>query len=235
MIEPMTGHAAAAETPDALADAELVRRARLRDEDAVRTLTRRYNQRLFRIARGILRNDADAEDAVQEAYVKAFTSLDRFRGDAAFGTWLTRIAMNEALGRLRSLRRHPTVDVDAADDVRLHASILQFPSASVGKNPERGMADRETRELLERLIDDLPDDFRLAFVARMVEGLSVDETAELLGVRAETVKTRVHRARRRLRDGLEAHVGSSLTRAFQFDGARCERLTESVVRRLRVA
>lgn len=213
-----------------LPDEELVRRVRLRDESAVRALTTRYNRRLYRIARGIVRNDAEAEDVVQEAYVRAFTSLDRFRGEAAFGTWLTRIALNDALGRVRG--RRPTVDWPESGDEPLRAQILQFPQASSSADPEATMARREVQAMLERAIDELPDAFRAVFVARVIEGMSVEETAELFGLRPETVKTRVHRARARLRSSLEARLGAEMGRTFPFDGARCHRMTDAVVRRL---
>jgi RNA polymerase sigma-70 factor (ECF subfamily) len=215
---------------DALPEHALVALARRRDESAIRALTRRYNQRLFRITRGILRNDVDAEDAVQDAYVKAFTSLDRFRGDAAFGTWLIRIAMNEATGRLR--RRRHTVDFSTEDEAALTAHILTFPDASRAPSPETAMAHDQIRAILERSIDALPESFRVAFVARVVEGLSVEETSALLGIRPETVKTRVFRARARLRRELERQLGENVTGAFPFAGARCERVTAAVLARL---
>jgi RNA polymerase sigma-70 factor (ECF subfamily) len=218
------------EDVDALDDGELVRRCRLRDESAVRALTRRYNRRLYRIARSILRNDGEAEDVVQDAYVRAFTELDRFRGEAAFGTWLTRIAMNEALGRLR---RRPTVSWDDGDSDRLQAAILPFRAAPPPADPERTMAQREIRDLLEQSIEALPDLFRTVFVARIVEGLSIEETADLLGLRPETVKTRLHRARVLLRGALDRQLGPALQGTFPFDGARCERVTDAVIARLR--
>jgi len=199
----------------ALSDDELLRGCQQRDDDAVRELTRRYNQRLFRVARGILRDDAAAEDVVQETYVRVFTHLEQFRGDSSIGTWLVRIAMNLALGRIRS--RRPTVD------------IADTPAASSEPTPETLMAHRELKTLLERAIDDLPDTFRAVFVARIVEGLSIEETAELFHLRPETVKTRVHRARRALRRSLEQYVGGAVSDAFSFDGARCERLTRRVI------
>jgi RNA polymerase sigma-70 factor (ECF subfamily) len=211
-------------------DEDLVRRSRARDEAAVRVLVRRYNRRLYRLARGILRNDAEAEDVVQETYVRAFTSLDRFRGDSSFATWLSRIAVNEALGRLR--RSRPSVEWDAAAEETLHAAVLHFPPASAGADPERTMEQREIRDLLERAIDTLPDSFRAVFIARMVEGLSVEETAELFGLRAETVKTRVHRARARLRTELDRQLGPVFAGAFPFAGARCEQMADTVIRRL---
>ena len=203
---------------ETLPETELVERCRARDDASVRVITRRYSRRLYRIARGILRNDAEAEDVVQETYVRAFTGLDRFRGDAGFGTWLVRIAMNEALGRLR--RRRPVVDVESV------------PAASKTPDPEATMVQSELRGVLERSIDELPDAFRTVFIARMVEGMSVEETAELFGLRPETVKTRVHRARLRLRADIDRQMGPMVPEAFAFDGERCASITARVLARL---
>jgi len=215
---------------DRLSDTELVERARARDELAVRAITKRYNRRLFRLARSILRDDAEAEDVVQESYVRAFTGLDLFRGDASFGTWITRIAVNEALGRLR--RRRPTVDWETYSENRTTAQVIDFPASAVSNDPERMMAQSEVRAVLERAIDELPDAFRAVFVARIVEGLTIEETADLFGLKPETVKTRLHRARGLLRDALDKQMGPMLTSTFPFDGARCDRMTEALVRRV---
>jgi RNA polymerase sigma-70 factor, ECF subfamily len=215
---------------EGLNDEDLVRLARERDEAAVRVITRRYNRRLFRIARSILRNDAEAEDVVQETYVRAFTGLDLFRGDAAFGTWITRIAMNEALGRLR--RRRPTVDWESYGANRSQAEIIHFPASAASSDPEKTMAQGEVRVVLEHAIDELPDAFRAVFVARIVEGMSVEETADLFGLQPETVKTRLHRARVLLRAELDKQLGPALTTSFPFGGRRCERMTETVVRQI---
>ena len=196
---------------------DLLERCLARDEDAVRELTRRYNQRLYRIARGILRSDLEAEDVVQDTYIRALAGLEGFRGQSALGTWLVRIAINEALGRLR--RQKPE-------------AIEALPAAPV-VDPETLMATAESRVMLERAIDDLPDAFRSVFVARIVEGLSIEETAELFDLRPETVKTRVHRARARLRANLETQLGPAVRESFAFDGARCDRLTDAVILRLR--
>jgi len=212
---------------ESLSDGDLVGLARGRDEAAVRAITKRYNRRLFRIARSILRNDAEAEDVVQETYVRAFTGLDMFRGDAAFGTWITRIAMNEALGRLR--RRRPTVDWETYGVNRPQAEIIHFPASMAGSDPEQSMAQGEIRAVLEQAIDELPDAFRAVFVARIVEGMSVEETADLFGLQPETVKTRLHRARLLLRAELDKQLGPALTSSFPFDGRRCDRMTEVVV------
>jgi RNA polymerase sigma-70 factor, ECF subfamily len=217
-------------TAEALSDDALVDLARGRSEVAVRALTRRYNRRLFRIVRSILRDDAEAEDVVQETYVRAFTGLDLFRGDAAFGTWLTRIAMNEALGRLR--RRRPTVDWESYGENRTTAQVINFPASAHSKDPEQTMAQGEVREILERAIDGLPAAFRTVFVARLIEDMSIEETADLFGLKPETVKTRLHRARALLREALDKQMGPMLTSTFPFDGARCDRMTDAVVRRV---
>jgi RNA polymerase sigma-70 factor (ECF subfamily) len=220
-----------AEKPaESLSDQDLVKLARERDEQAIGAITRRYNRRLFRLARSILRDDSEAEDVVQEAYVRAFTGLDHFRGDSAFGTWITRIAMNEALGRLR--RRRPTVDWQTYGENRSQAEVINFPGAAIANDPERYMAQSEIRVVLERAIDELPDAFRCVFVARIVEGMSVEETADLFGLRSETVKTRLHRARHLLRTTLERQLGPALTSTFPFGGRRCERMTATIIERL---
>jgi RNA polymerase sigma-70 factor, ECF subfamily len=212
-----------------LEETELVERARARDADAFRTIMQTYNRRLYRIARSILRNDSDAEDVVQEAYVRAFTHLENFRGDSSLATWLSRIAMNEALGRLR-LRR-PTADLALHESRGPEAEIIQFPHTA-RSDPEKTMAQRELLQLVEQATDKLPEAYRTVFIARVIEGMSVEDTAELLGVRPETVKTRLHRARRLVREQLETQIGPVLMDAFPFAGKRCERVTEIVMRRL---
>jgi len=214
-------------------EADLVARARTGDAGAVRLIVRQHNQRLYRIARSIVRDDGEAEDVLQEAYARAFTSLATFRGEARLGTWLARIVMNEALGRLRG--RRPTVALDAAIAVAPEAEIIPFPNANPQIDPETAVAQRELRALLERAIDELPDSFRTVLIARLIEGMSVEETAELLGIVPETVKTRLHRARRLLRDAMEKHIGPAMGDAFPFAGRRCERVAERVIARLGLA
>lgn len=211
-------------------DLNLVRHALERDPDAFRKIMSTYNQRLYRIARSILRNDSEAEDAVQEAYVRAFTNLASYRGEASLVTWLSRIVMNEALGRLRS--RRPSVPFDAFHGQGTEAEIIQFPNAAPS-DPERTMAQREILSLVEQAIDKLPEVYRIVFISRVIEGMSVEDTAELIGIRPETVKTRLHRARRLVREQLENRIGPVLMHAFPFAGRRCERMTEAVLRRLR--
>jgi RNA polymerase sigma-70 factor (ECF subfamily) len=214
-----------------LADGELVRLARRGDGEGFRAIIQRNNRRLYRVARAVVRDDSEAEDVVQEAYVRAFAALKDFRGDSSLATWLSRIVLNEAMGRLR--RRRPTVDVSAIDKPRpAQGEIIPFPLVSTHPDPERAMAQRQIQILLERAIDDLPETFRSVLMARAVEGMSVEETADLLGLRPETVKTRLHRARRLLRDALEKQIGPVLTDAFPFDGRRCDRMTEAVMARI---
>lgn len=213
-----------------LDDAELVQRALARDGKAFRTIMQTYNQRLYRIARSILRNDSEAEDVVQESYVRAFTHLASFRGESSLATWLSRIAINEALGRLRTQR--PTVEVATSEAKTAIGEIIQFPFAARSGDPERTMAQREILQLVERATDNLPEVFRIVFITRVIEGMSVKETAELLGLRPETVKTRLHRARRLVREQLDKQIGPVLMDAFPFAGRRCERLTEVVMERL---
>jgi RNA polymerase sigma-70 factor (ECF subfamily) len=220
---PQTGAAAAT-------DAELVRRALERDETAVRAIIKANNRRLYRLARGILRNDGEAEDVVQETYVRAFTHLDEFRGDSSLSTWLSRIAMNEALGRLR--RQRPGVEFSSLPQGTLEAQIIQFPLMSVADDPEKSMAQREIQHVVEGAIDELPEPFRIVFITRVVEGMNVEETADILDLKPETVKTRLHRARAMLRDNVEKKIGPVIMEAFPFAGRRCDRLTEAVLKRL---
>jgi RNA polymerase sigma-70 factor (ECF subfamily) len=214
-------------TGAAASDAELVKRVLARDGQAFRTIMTRHNQRLYRLARGIVGRAWEAEDVVQESYMRAFRSLETFHADSALSTWLSRIVINEALGRLRKAKREGRV-VDLQPS---QAEVIQFPG-SAGDDPERTMAQRQILHLVEEATDKLPHAFRAVFVARIIEGLSVEETAELLGIRPETVKTRLHRARQMVRRGLDAQIGPVLMDAFPFAGRRCERLTETVMRRL---
>lgn len=215
---------------EAPSERELVQRARIGDSAAFRAIIQRNNRRLFRIARSILKNDSEAEDVVQEAYVRAFEHLSEFRGESTLATWLARIAINEAQGRLR--RQRPTVDLAMLDSGGNGMSeVIPFP-LNQNSDPERVAAQREIRRLMEQAIDDLPDAFRVVFVMRIVEGMSVEETASFLGLREETVKTRVHRARHLLRQALDEQLAPALKDSFPFDGARCARIADLVLERL---
>jgi RNA polymerase sigma-70 factor (ECF subfamily) len=213
-------------------DAELVRGALAGEEAAFRAIMGRHNRLLYRIARGIVPNDSEAEDVLQEAYIKAFTHLDSFRQESSLATWLTRITMNEALGRMR--RERPVAGLEKLESQRSAAQIIQFPHMMTSADPEQAMAQRQILRLVEKAAGNLPAIFRIVFMARAVEGLSTTETAGLLGLSPKTVKTRLHRARRLIRQDLEEQIGPSLMNAFPFAGARCERLTSAVLKRLRV-
>jgi RNA polymerase sigma-70 factor (ECF subfamily) len=217
-------------TPAGADDAKLVRRVLDRDEAAVRVIIKANNRRLYRLARGILRNDGEAEDVVQETYVRAFTRLSDFRGESSLSTWLSRIAINEALGRLR--RARSDVELSSLPPGALEAQIIQFPLTSASDDPEKSMAQREIQHVVEVAIDELPEPFRLVFITRVIEGMNVEETAEILGLKPETVKTRLHRARAILRDNVEKKIGPVVMEAFPFAGRRCDRLTETVLKRL---
>jgi len=153
----------------------------------------------------ILRNDGEAEDVVQETYVRAFTHLDGFRGDSSLATWLARIAINEALGRLR--RQRANVEWTSLPPGVLEAQIIQFPHSATSDDPEKSMAQREIQHVVEHAIDELPEAFRIVFITRVIEGMNVEETADILGLKPETVKTRLHRARAMLRDNVEKKIG----------------------------
>lgn len=211
-------------------DAELVRRSLARDGSAFRAIMQTHNRRLYRLARGIVRDDAEAEDVVQESYVRAFTHLADFRGDSSLATWLSRITINEALGRLRA--RRPHIDLATFEVQRTPAEIIQFPLASNADDPEQTMAQRQLLHLVEQATDKLPEVYRIVFITRVIEGMSVEETAEILGLRPETVKTRLHRARRLVREQLDQQIGPVLMDAFPFAGRRCERVTNAVMQRL---
>jgi len=216
----------------ALPENELVALAGAGHAEAVRFIVQSHNRKLYRVARAVLHDDNEAEDVVQETYVRALSTLDRFRGDSSLATWLTRIAVNEALGRLR--RHRPKVELDALDTAqeRERMQVIPFPLTRSESNPEQEVARQEVRRLLERAIDQLAEPFRIVFVLRDVEELSVEETAGQLGLRPETVRTRLHRARAQLRKALDSQLASALADVFPFGGARCARLAEAVVHRL---
>src|SRR6185437_9016065 len=204
---------------EALAESDLVRRARAREEEAIRAIIQRHNRRLYRIARGILRDDAEAEDALQDAYLKAFSQLGGFRGEAGIGTWLSRIVINEALARLR--RRRPTIDWDAIGEGGIPgAEAMKLSQNGARPDPERALAQSQIRRLLEDAIDRLPEE------------MSIEETASVLGILPETVKTRLHRARRQLRTALEAQIGPILKDVFPFEDPRCRRVADAVMQGL---
>jgi RNA polymerase sigma-70 factor (ECF subfamily) len=221
---------------DGIKEAELVELARGGGENAIRTLIKRNNRRLFRVARAVVHNDDEAEDIVQETYVRAFTKLNTFRGDSSFATWLTRIALNEALGRAR--RRRPRAALTELDTIAADHNggrVIMFPTSLTPPGADAELGRRQVRELLELAVDELPDPFRIVFVLRDIEELSTEETASQLSLKPETVKTRLHRARRLMRVALEKRLSASFSELFPFDGARCVRMADRVVERLQVA
>ena len=209
----------------------------LRDEDVVKRvlggetalfeiLMRRYNQRLYRISRVILRNDGEAEDVMQDAYVRAYEHLDQFAGKAAFATWLTRIAVHEALARKRRQGRQEELDALPMNGESMQ--ILKSP----GLNPEATTAQSESRKLLEEAIESLPESYRTVVVLREVEEMSVADTAETLGVSEAVIKTRLHRAHAMLRKELLARAQGRATDLYQFHAVRCDRVVRNVFTRI---
>ena len=214
-------------------DAALVARIAGGDVAAFEQLMRQHNTALFRAARAIVRDDADAEDVLQEAYLSAYRHLPEFRGDARLSTWLTRIVINQALGRLRARRRDNVValvdDRSTEGGQPLEQAMDDDPQAS----PEAGAMRAELRRLLEKKIDALPLAFRTAFILREVEEMTIEEAAECLAIPAATVRTRVFRARAMLRESLAEEMDVATADVFAFAGARCDRIVAGVLDRLR--
>lgn len=220
--------AAAAVAVPASDDAELARRCARRDPAALRLVVTANNQRLFRAAWSILKDRGEAEEAVQSAYLKAFSKIGEFEGRSALSTWLTRITINEALGRLRSIRRRQKQLEDQGVSV-LETYRETLMRGSQAAPPDARLAREQLRQLLEHAVAGLPDAFRSVFVLREIEGLNVEETAEALDLPPATVKTRLLRARRRLREALAPEVHSAMVGVFPFAGADCEAMTERVL------
>ncbi len=211
------------------ADDDLVARVRRGEGAAFALIMRRHNRRLFRTVRAMLGNDAEAEEVVQETYARAFAALGGWREEASLATWLSRIALNEALSLLR--QRHEAVPFDDAADSAKGGAFDHL----VHPSPEAAAAHGEIRALIERAIDDLPPSFRIVFMLRAVEQLSVEETAIALEIAPETVRTRFFRARRLLRRALGQRVAGALQDSFPFAGARCERIMIRVLERFGLA
>jgi RNA polymerase sigma-70 factor, ECF subfamily len=209
--------------PDAaIADADVVARVLTGDSALFELLMRRYNRLLFRLARGIVRDDDEARDVVQAAYVRAYYHLDQFRGPAGFKAWLSRIAVNEALGRAR----RETAGV-AADEQQ----VLALPDLATIE-PERAASSRDLLRILQAAIDRLPEEFRQVFMLRGVEQLSIAETAELLEIKPATVKTRFYRARRLLQQSLNRELDDVVRDTFPLGGQRCDAIVGVVLARI---
>ena len=212
---------------DEPSDHELIARVRKGEAAAFEKLMRRYNQRLFRAARSVLRDDAEAEDVVQETFVRAYRHLADFREQASLGTWLTQIAVHEALARVRRSRRFGSLDGDSDDHER---GISRVESSRAG--PEQETGSRELRSVLIAAIDSLPQDLRIVFVLREIDGLSTIETGEILQITTEAVRVRLHRARAALRARIEKALGEEVRSLFAFAGARCDRTVALVFQKL---
>ena len=213
-------------TWDGITDEDVVERVRAGETALYEILMRRYNQRLYRVAFSILRNDGEAEDVMQEAYVNAYQHLNQFAGAAKFSTWLTKITVHEALGRVRRRRR-------TGSESSLDPNLYIMDSVRTGTpNPERQAYDRELRVALEGAIAALPDSYRLVFVLRAVEGLSGAETAACLDIGEEAVKTRLHGARRMLQKDLRQRASVVAAEAFSFHLSRCDRVVNGVFQRI---
>ena len=210
-------------------DEELVARVLAGDSVLFEIIMRRYNQLLYRVARSILRNDAEAEEVMQDAYVRAYEHLSQFAGRSEFRTWLTRIAIHEALARVRRQKRFevPRPDQEEGDGME------QFASAQ--RSPERQAADAELRNLLEQAILELPDAYRSVYMLRDVEQMSIDEVSRILDLSQGTVKVRQHRARRALRKLIMTRTGAQVLSAFAFEAPRCDRVVKTVFERISAA
>jgi RNA polymerase sigma-70 factor (ECF subfamily) len=207
-------------------DEEVVARVRAGDTALFELIMRRYNQRLYRIARAVLRDDAEAEDVMQDAYVRAYQHLEQFAGRSPFSAWLIRIAVNEALARLRS--RHRTDQLDESEqDGEFVMTVAESSS-----DPEQNASRAELGRLLEEAVLGLPQQLRTVVVLRDVEDMSTSETAEALGISEENVKVRLHRGRTLLREWLFGRVGAEAKNAFPFMGVRCDRVVHEVLLRL---
>ena len=216
-----------------LSDSELAQRVAAGDELAFEVLMRRYNRMLYRTARAILKDDAEAEDALQIAYLNAYRSIGGFRAESKLSTWLTRIVVNEALMRVRkSSRDSAVIPLETITDEEGNILSDDGSSASV-ERPDTAAMRGEIRTLIERKIDALPDVFRTVFVLRALEELSVEETAACLGIPEATVRTRFFRARSLLRESLAREVDYAIDGAFAFAGSRCDRIVSGVLDRLR--
>ena len=215
-----------------MTDSALVERIGTGDQAAFEVLMRKYNGKLFRIARAILKDDSDAEDVLQDAYLEAYRHIGGFRGGSELGTWLTRIVINQALMRVRKARRRSSI-------IPFHNTLArdgESPEAQVpdqqSESPSASVIRAETRRILERRIDELPAAFRTVFVMREVEEMSVEEIAECLSIAAATVRTRLFRARALLREALARDIDMATGDVFAFAGARCDRIVSAVLARL---
>jgi RNA polymerase sigma-70 factor, ECF subfamily len=218
--------------PATLPDAEIVRRVKAGETSLFEILMRRHNQRIYRAARAVLRDESDVEDVMQQAYINAFTHLHQFEARAQFSTWLTRIALHEAFGRRRKLRSHDPMAARSWAPVEDEGDVMATLTAPQ-PDPERQAYARELSRVLEGAVDALPDAYRTVFMLRDIEGLSTSETGEGLGLGDEAVKTRLHRARAMVRRAVTARMGAVAANAFPFHAPRCDRVVAAVFAAIR--
>ncbi|HUR89355.1 MAG TPA: RNA polymerase sigma factor [Ramlibacter sp.] len=212
-----------ARVPEGIGDTELAARVASGDGAAFELLMRRHNRRLFRIARSVLRDDADAEDALQESYLSAYRAIGSFRGEASLATWLSRLVLNQCLARRRrEQRRDDIVSIIPEND---HDPVVEADF----ETPDRSLVRSQLRTLLERKVDELPEVFRTVFVLRCIEELSVEETADLLAIPEATVRSRHFRARGLLRESLAHDIDVAEQELMGFDGERCDRIVGNVL------
>ena len=213
-------------------DSELVRRISAGDHAAFEALMRQFNRPLFRVARSILKDDAEAEDALQEAYVIAYAGIAKFRSEAKLSTWLTRIVINESLGRLRKQKRERVV-IPFSSEVHEEEAVKEAAVSDDSKaSPEAATLRGEIRDLLERKIDELPMAFRTVFMMRELEEMSVEETSQCLDIPEATVRSRLFRAKGLLRESLAREIDVATADAFAFAGERCDRIVATVLARI---
>lgn len=215
-----------------IGDAELAQRIAAHDQAAFALLMRRHNQLLFRTARSIVRDDTEAEDVLQDAYLQAYRAIGQFRGDAKLSTWLTRIVVNQAIARSRKSTRRAEVMQLHADAEFINDAAEVNVSQATSESPESGAMRGQARALMEKAIDALPEDFRTVFVLRAVEEMSGEEVAACLAIPEATVRSRFFRARALLRAALAQEIDFALEQAFGFDGQRCDRIVAGVLARL---
>lgn len=216
-----------------LSDLDLAQRVANGDDRAFEIIMRRNNRALYRAARSILQDDSEAEDAVQEAYLRAYQAIGTFRGVSKLSTWLTRIAINKAFEKMRKRKQEQgTVSLENVVDLEARLEIGNTANASQ-EGPERAAMRTETRRLLERKIDQLPAAFRTVFVLRALEEMSVEETAECLNIPEATVRTRFFRAKGLLREALAKEIDIVFEDAFAFAGSRCDRIVSTVLGRIK--
>jgi RNA polymerase sigma-70 factor, ECF subfamily len=215
-----------------LSDSALISRIVSGDTCAFELVMRRYNRALYRTARSIVKDDAEAEDTLQDAYMQAYQSLARFRSESRLLTWLTRIVVNQAVARLRkSARRAEVISLDGGMDYEQPAAEAAM-SIGQSESPDSAAMRAETRRLLERKIDELPEAFRTVFVLRALEEMTVEEVSAVLGIPEATVRTRYFRSRSMLREALSRELDFTLEEAFSFDGERCDRIVAGVMKRV---